>query len=426
MQLSQEAIRDWIDALKRDPDATAEAQPPQHPLSQFTKVATWRITVFLSAYSYTPTSQDVERVVVGVPESFNQFDTLTEKKMQFFYLPDSPNISSRSSERWPDWAQLFKADKDDVAILHVMDQRSKEASQTYCFDAICAFKRSSQPGGKLQRLSRFTARVPLAFWIKRKQELTRWWLNTLAMLQPEQAYIGLGFGSPPQLERYPFIEPAEFALANAFYGLDVDKPMFMCASPKAETKNYLEHGMRTPTFGVFVSPKYLPALGGELALRQNLSVEPRISVEEVAGGLWLQAGEAPALYPVEQGIPRHVACLAQALKPARLDALWLLSYMPALPRDDCFNYETSRRWLRRFDDDGDWPSKDVRFWRDEDAIQAASARPPSTHAGQPCPREGWWFTPAKIGSRRHFKQGEPMPDFKSDWGSVIWQWDEQR
>ena len=44
-------------------------------------------------------------------------------------------------------------------------------------------------------------------------------------------------------------------------------------------------------------------------------------------------------------------------------------------------------------------------------------------AGQPCPREGWWFTPAKLDSRRHSKQGEAMPDLKSDWGSVIWQWD---
>jgi hypothetical protein len=44
-------------------------------------------------------------------------------------------------------------------------------------------------------------------------------------------------------------------------------------------------------------------------------------------------------------------------------------------------------------------------------------------AGQPCPREGWWFTPAKANSRRHFKAGEVMPDFKSDYGATIWQWD---
>ena len=47
-------------------------------------------------------------------------------------------------------------------------------------------------------------------------------------------------------------------------------------------------------------------------------------------------------------------------------------------------------------------------------------------AGQPCPREGYWFTPASNDGRRHFKQGEVMPDMKSDYGQTIWQWDQQQ
>ncbi|WP_019561862.1 hypothetical protein [Caldimonas manganoxidans] len=47
-------------------------------------------------------------------------------------------------------------------------------------------------------------------------------------------------------------------------------------------------------------------------------------------------------------------------------------------------------------------------------------------ANQPCPREGWWFTPAKQGGRRRFQQGELMPDFRSDYGLTIWQWDERQ
>jgi Domain of unknown function (DUF1911) len=47
-------------------------------------------------------------------------------------------------------------------------------------------------------------------------------------------------------------------------------------------------------------------------------------------------------------------------------------------------------------------------------------------AGQPCPREGFWITPAKTDSRRHFKQGEVMPDVGGDYGVTIWQWDEQQ
>jgi hypothetical protein len=43
--------------------------------------------------------------------------------------------------------------------------------------------------------------------------------------------------------------------------------------------------------------------------------------------------------------------------------------------------------------------------------------------GHPCPQAGYWFTPAKPDSRRHFKEGELMPAFDSAYGSTIWQWD---
>jgi hypothetical protein len=47
-------------------------------------------------------------------------------------------------------------------------------------------------------------------------------------------------------------------------------------------------------------------------------------------------------------------------------------------------------------------------------------------AGNPCPQGGYWFTPAKAGSRRRFSTGETMPEIKdSPWGSTIWYWDEQ-
>jgi len=47
-------------------------------------------------------------------------------------------------------------------------------------------------------------------------------------------------------------------------------------------------------------------------------------------------------------------------------------------------------------------------------------------AGQPCPQEGWWLTPAKIRSRRLFKAGEVMPSVSGDYGVTIWQWDDRQ
>jgi hypothetical protein len=48
--------------------------------------------------------------------------------------------------------------------------------------------------------------------------------------------------------------------------------------------------------------------------------------------------------------------------------------------------------------------------------------PSSVPGGQLCSKAGWWFTPAKADSGRYFKEGELMPDFKTDYGQTIWQW----
>ena len=47
----------------------------------------------------------------------------------------------------------------------------------------------------------------------------------------------------------------------------------------------------------------------------------------------------------------------------------------------------------------------------------------SCEAGFTCVRSGYWFTPAKAGSRRYFKHGELMPEIGGDYGATIWQWD---
>jgi hypothetical protein len=41
--------------------------------------------------------------------------------------------------------------------------------------------------------------------------------------------------------------------------------------------------------------------------------------------------------------------------------------------------------------------------------------------GQACPADGQWFSPAKPESTRHFKKGDMMPVFDSEYGQSIWQ-----
>lgn len=47
----------------------------------------------------------------------------------------------------------------------------------------------------------------------------------------------------------------------------------------------------------------------------------------------------------------------------------------------------------------------------------------SVEGGKSCLRTGYWTTPARKDSRQYFKQSEIMPNFQSDYGLVIWQFD---
>ncbi|MFV8577711.1 PoNe immunity protein domain-containing protein [Ralstonia pseudosolanacearum] len=75
-----------------------------------------------------------------------------------------------------------------------------------------------------------------------------------------------------------------------------------------------------------------------------------------------------------------------------------------------------------------YPKDLVDFARSFEAAQGADGDGANRlslrcDAGQPCPKSGYWMTPAKPGSRRHFQQGDVMPEVASDYGSTIWQWD---
>ncbi len=75
-----------------------------------------------------------------------------------------------------------------------------------------------------------------------------------------------------------------------------------------------------------------------------------------------------------------------------------------------------------------YPKDLVDFARSFDAGQgkdggSANRLSLRCEAGQPCPKTGYWMTPAQSGSRRYFQQGEVMTTVTSDYGSTIWQWD---
>jgi hypothetical protein len=77
--------------------------------------------------------------------------------------------------------------------------------------------------------------------------------------------------------------------------------------------------------------------------------------------------------------------------------------------------------------------KDLVAWaRDHSALTAppgpggSAATRLRCEAGQPCPRAGWWSTPAQEDSRRRFEPGQSMPAVAGDYGATIWQFEERQ
>lgn len=91
--------------------------------------------------------------------------------------------------------------------------------------------------------------------------------------------------------------------------------------------------------------------------------------------------------------------------------------------DDRWTYDGTDDWIldEEFTGPITWPAN----WRNE-VSPSVLTRPPKVQGGQVCVHEGWWFTPASSDGRRYFKQGEVMPDCKSDYGMTIWQWDDRQ
>jgi hypothetical protein len=67
----------------------------------------------------------------------------------------------------------------------------------------------------------------------------------------------------------------------------------------------------------------------------------------------------------------------------------------------------------------------------EDLEEISSEAPPSqvverVLGGETCRKTGFYFTPARPGSRRRLTTGETAPEFESQYGNTIWQWDPQQ
>jgi hypothetical protein len=262
--------------------------------------------------------------------------------------------------------------------------------------------------------------------------------NCLRLLEPEQCYSGFEIGTTASGIGGAYeSDVMERICADYFYGLDVDHPGKMGYQYHRDKDGWVNAsdfsaGLRTPTWCFLLSPIWLNKLGmDEAGVRQALN-DPQIKITALPrsdGGvnLWIQLGEL-SLYPVEEGVPPLLMLANQLIRPIRCNELELTTLDPwdddPNPR---FDYMSGQRWMRRFDDDSDWPDSDRRK-----AAKAAPAAPDKRLRGLPgetVPESGLWWTPALSGEagRRPFNKGEQFPQTQhTEYGAVIWYLDAQQ
>ena len=288
-----------------------------------------------------------------------------------------------------------------------------------------------------------------------RQNKVRWHAfvqHCLILLQPEHCYSGfeVGNGGFTLIGAYES-DVMERICADHFYGMDIDhatqmgfhsyryhrddalfEPVLVEGddpSEKYTDPSDLGAGLRTPTWCFLLTPFWRDKLGKSAAdVRTELS-DPNIEIVEIPfavgphnprgeAALWIRLGELD-LHPVDKGVPEVLVKASRLIRPVRCDRLQLLTLDPwADDPNPRFDFQSSMRWMRRFDEDSDWPTQEKRR-----TIQpSGSGATLRCEAGQPCPRDGEWETPAQANSRRRFKQGDPMPRQSTDYGETIWYW----
>ena len=240
-------------------------------------------------------------------------------------------------------------------------------------------------------------------------------------LKANQAYGGLGFLRTYNEESTTCRTEAQ--LAKVFSGTDIDIPHRL-ALQLANGWDGLK-GISGAHWLNFLDDDWVTRLGGLEHLQSQLP-DDSFTVEAYPGGVFIQAGAYPEPGHKDDGLPSRYVWLNRVLKPIRLPAMqYHMGDTPgqlALP-EDALSYFT------RFDAASDALSSESNqaAKRSEFSVtprQQASAATGRVEGGQPCPQSGWWFTPAKVKSRRYFKADELMPVIEgSDYGSTFWQWD---
>ncbi|WP_439854905.1 type VI immunity family protein [Pseudomonas yamanorum] len=380
------------------------------------EVARHSVSPFISFYfpSTPGTHRDVALLMVDIHEAF-------EKMLGYPYTMTMHEDTDRPHpypEEEPDLrSQAMDAHPHEHFVFWFSDETNHASSPTTSGDFWLSWYRLD---GSRTEYSSIVFYYRWQWWLDNRDAWRAFVLKTIDLLKAHQVYSGFAMANPMEYGTRAEVTTWERALTPAFYGLDIDYEFAM--------RDELLNGIRPPTWAFLLADHWREKLDLTREQVRTALSHPRISITELQSGQWIELGEQPELYPVEQGVPELPMLLNKLLKPIRYDNLGLLGFgqWDGDPNER-FTDPDSRRWMARFDADSDWPTPAMRFTAPPPmpSGQTSTPMPLCSVAGTACIQAGWWRVPGQAQTRRAFKQGElmPNPEGESADGWVIWQRD---
>ncbi|AIG02144.1 Protein of uncharacterised function (DUF3396) [Pseudomonas fluorescens] len=398
---------EFIEGLKEWPNTDWGTDQARHSVSPF-----------ISFY-FPPGPDNHEEVALLMVDIHEAFEQLLGKPYTIGTHPISERPHPYGSSRLPDLrGQARKASRSEAFVFKFTDEKNHASSPTTAGYFWRTWFKTYE--GRRTAYSSITFYYRWQWWLDNRDAWRSFVLKTIDLLKARQVYSGFSMANPLAFGTRSAITTWERSLAPAFYGLDIDYYFSM----RAELLN----GIRPPTWAFLLADHWHEKLDLTREQVRAALAHPRISITELHSGQWIELGEQPELYPVEQGVPELPMLLNKLLKPIRHDDLGLLGFgqWDGDPNER-FTDADSRRWMARFDPDSDWPAPATRLIKPPaNPAQASNTmRPLSVVTGMACTQAGWWLVPGQAYSRRAFKQGDILPAFASESGDdrVFWQRD---
>ena len=376
------------------------------------------VSPFVSFYFLYDTRRHVETSLLMV-DIHEEFERLTGKSYLIGTHPDSERPHPYGSKRLPDLREFARKVKSGQTFMfNFTDEKNHRSSPTtagYFWKVKDYMNDREISSNKTYSGIQFFYRW--SWWRENRDAWRRFVLQTIEKLNAEQVYSGFAMADPLEFGTRAEVTVWERALAPHFYGLDIDYQF--------SARGELTSGIRPPTWGFLLSDVWREKLNlGRDDLKDALH-HPHIHIHDLASGLWIELGEEPSLYPVEEGVPELPVMLNKILKPIRHDHMGLLGFgqWDGDPNERFTNAD-SLRWMRRFDKNSDWPRAEVRntqppspFDLSEPTVGELRAK-----AGDPCPQEGKWESLDIPSYTRRYEKGEMVADLGSSYGLTVWRY----